>query len=175
MISSASQPSARIRRRWLLLVLVILGAAAYPYVKKSGPIQLMRGILTSEAGARVIANDLADDVRHKWRLRALQRWSTHVLARYRTGNLATNGHAAYWSLGNVQLAPQEVPFWLKHGWLGESPEFSVRVTEFGNPECVTVGWYLSGLIVGPTNYVTSLTPWYIVQAKPGIYAYHGYK
>jgi hypothetical protein len=125
--------------------------------------------------ARVIANDLADDARNKWRLHGLQQWATGVLARYGAGQVGTNGHSAYWSLGTIQLAPQEVPVWLKHAWFGEQPEVSLRLTESGAPECVTISWYLSGLLVGTTNYVTSLKPWYIVQAKPGVYAYHGYK
>jgi hypothetical protein len=154
-------------------VVAVFCVLAFPYFKKSGPGQLIRTLLTGEAGARIAANDLADDVRNKWRLKGLQRWSTEVLARYRAGKLATNGPAQY--PGNVRLASSEVPIWLQYAWVGDPPQVSIRLTESGDAECVTVAWYLSGLLVGPTNYVQTWDPWYIVQAKPGIYAYHGMK
>src|SRR2546427_8527650 len=90
----------KLRRRWLRISLPLVACLlAYPYIKKSGPVQILRAILTGEPGARVVANDLADDVRHKWRLGPLQQWSTQVLSRYRAGQVVTNGHAAYWSHG----------------------------------------------------------------------------
>jgi len=53
--------------------------------------------------------------------------------------------------------------------------FGQRLSESGEPECITVEWYLFGLLAGPTNFTATFQPWYIVEAKPGIYAYHDYK
>lgn len=146
---------------------------------------------------RQIPNDLAEDVRRKSRLDPLATWSVQLLARYRAGQVATSGKAEYWSKGTVRLAPSEVPSWLSGAW-GEAPEVSIRLDDGGNPECTTIGWYLYGLIVGSTNYyvtnagngsewyklqakssisnsITNVGAWYMVQVKPGIYAYGDYK
>jgi hypothetical protein len=122
----------------------------------------------------VEADDLADDVRSKRQLRGLQQWSTEVMSRYSAGRLLTNRPAAYWSGGTIELAPSEIPRWLKHAWRNE-PEVSIRLTDSGTPECVIIGWYDVRVEVGPTNYHEntnygeSLIPWYIVEAKPGVY------
>lgn len=76
--------------------------------------------------------------------------------------------------GTVRLASREVPRWLSGAWRGEEPEpeVSVRLNGSGEPECISVGWNHYGLLVGPPHYATPFLPRYIVQAKPGIYAYH---
>ena len=173
----------------------------YPFAKRTFPGHLVRFFLTGQPVMHQIPNDLADDVRRKSRLDPLATWSAQLLARYRAGQVATNGKAEYWSKGTVKLAPSEVPSWLSGAW-GERPEVSIRLDDGGKPECVTIGWYLYGLIVGPTNSnyvaqdgpdgygekwymlrvkpgisnaITNVGAWYMVQAKPGIYAYGDYK
>ena len=181
MTTANPAPAPRKRKRlWLWLcwggvIAILLCALVYPYAKRSIPGRLVRFAVTGVPIARQVPNDLADDVRDKRRLRSLQEWSTQTLTRYRSGQVATNGKAAYWSRGTVTLAPREVPGWLSGAWSGEPPEVSVRLNKSGTPECITVGWYLHGLLVGPPDYVTTMKAWCLVQAKPGIYAYHDYK
>ena len=189
----------RVKRHilWKLVAVVGLCVLLYPFAKRTFPGHLLRFFLTGQPVMRQIPNDLAEDVRRKSRLAPLATWSAQLLARYRAGQVATNGKAEYWSKGTVRLAPSEVPSWLSGAW-GEPPEVSIRLDDGGKPECVTVGWYLYGLIVGPTNYyvtnvgqdgnwytlqatssvsnnITSVGAWYMVQAKSGIYAYADYK
>ncbi len=168
--------ASKSRRRLIWLAVIFVGCVLlYPFVKRTFPGRLIRFFVTLQPLGRQIPNDLADDVRDKRRLASLQEWSVETLARFRAGQVATNGKAAYWSRGTVRLATSEVPSWLSGAWPGEHPEVSVRLSESGDPECITVGWYLHGLLVGPTNYRATVQPWYIVQAKPGVYAFHDYK
>lgn len=168
--------AGKFKQRLMWWVLVVVGCALlYPFAKRTFPGRLIRFFVTQQPFGHQIPNDLADDVRDKRRLALLQEWSSQTLARFRSGQVTTNGKAAYWSRGTVKLATSEVPSWLSGAWWGEPPEVSVRLSESGEPECITVGWYLYGLLVGPTNYSVTLHSWYIVKAKPGIYAYHDYK
>ena len=168
--------ASKTKRRLIWLTVVIVGCVLlYPFSKRTFPGRLIRFFVTQQPLGRQIPNDLADDVRDKRRLAPLQDWSVQTLTRYRAGQVATNGKAAYWSRGTVRLASSEVPSWLSSAWSGESPEVSVRLSETGEAECITIGWYLYGLLVGRTNYSTTVEAWYIVKAKPGIYAYHDYK
>ena len=168
--------TSKAKRRLFCLAVVAVGCVLlYPYAKRTLPGRLIRFFVMGQPLGRQIPNDLADDVRHKRRLAPLQEWSVETLARFRAGQVATNGEAAYWSRGTVRLAASEVPSWLSGAWSGGHPEVSVRLSESGEAECITVGWYLYGLLVGPTNYSATVQPWYIVQPKPGIYAYHDYK
>jgi hypothetical protein len=143
----------------------------YPYAKRSGPGQVVRAMLTGKPGAQLWADDLADDVRHKRRLGPLQDWSVQTLARYRKGEVRTAGDTVGGGAYAVRLSSEEIPDWLTGAWRGDKPKVSVVLTESNEAESINVAWYLSGLLVGPTNYVTAWQPWYIVQVKPGIYAY----
>jgi hypothetical protein len=166
------------RRTTVIVVGSILGVACLAFVlspsfKRSIPGHIVR-FVAGKPGAVQEAEDLAEDTLRKPELAGLQEWSIQVLARYRSGQLATNGAASDWSVGMVKLAPQEIPASITNAWR-EPPEVSVRLSEAGQPECVAISWYLSGLVVGPPEYVLSFKPWCSKQAKPGIYAYHGYK
>jgi hypothetical protein len=152
-------------------VFVVLCTLAYPFAKQTLPVEIIRSTIRHEPPAQLWADDLADDVRTKKRLAPIQDWSVQTLARYRAGQLATTGRAAFAGLHSARLDPKEVPSWLRWAWWGDHPEVSVSLNESNQPECMVVGWYLCGILVGPTNYVTAWQPWYIVQVKPGIYAY----
>src|SRR6185369_11526181 len=77
----------------------------YPYVRKTDPALLFRGIVSGRGMSGVQVDDLVDDVRSKRQLRGVQEWSADVMSRYRVGHLLTNGPAAYWSGGTIELAP----------------------------------------------------------------------
>jgi hypothetical protein len=94
-----------------------------------------------------------------------------TLARYKSGQLATTGKGTFAGPFSARLDPKEVPSWLRGAWWGDPPEVSIVLNESNQPECIRVGWYLCGLWVGPTNFVNPWEPWYVVQVKPGIYAY----
>lgn len=155
------------------IVFVVVMGAVLVFVFRSGfkrslPGRVVR-FVAGQPGAVQVAEDLADDVRQNSGLSGLQQWCTQVLARYRSGTLATDGVSSYG--GTVRLAASEIPDFIKRAW-SEKPEVSVLLSETGQPECVVIGWYLSGLAVGPPEYVLSFHPWYMNQAKPGVYAYH---
>ena len=143
----------------------------YPFVKQTLPVEIIRSAIRHEPPAQLWADDLAYDVRTKKRLEPLQDWSVQTLARYSAGRLATTGRARFAGPLSAKLDPKEVPSWLGEAWVGEHPEVSISLTESNQPECIRVGWYLCGLLIGPTNFITAVHPWYIVQVKPGIYAY----
>jgi hypothetical protein len=168
--------TSKFKRGLVWMAVAVVGCVLlYPFAKRTLPGRLIRRIVMLQPVAYQIPNDLVQDVRHKERLALLQVWSVGTLARYRIGQVATNGEAAYWSRGTVKLAASEIPSWLSDAWWGERPEVSIKLSESGEPECINVAWYLYGLLVGATNYSATDKPWYIVQAKPGIYAYHDMK
>jgi hypothetical protein len=173
-----STPVSRPKRSRLLLglvifgVLVILCVLAYPFAKQTLPVEIIRSTIKRVPPAQLWADDLADDVRTKRRLAPLQDWAVQTLARYRSGQLATNQGVTFNYVGpSVKLDQKEVPSWLRGAWSGDPPAVSVTLSASNQPECIVVGWYLCGLLVGPTNYVTKWQSWYTVQVKPGIYAY----
>jgi hypothetical protein len=134
-----------------------------------------------EGGFYQTVNDLAEDIRQQPTLAELQPWSVQILERFSSGEIHTNGSAAYWSVGTIRLAAQETPafvtqLWgLTNRWSKESPEISVRLSTNRQPECVVIAWYLHGIVAGPPEYRLSFQPWCYAQAKPGVYAYHLYK
>lgn len=154
--------------RWVLIVILVV-LALYPSPRKSFFGRVAR-FAWGEPGGKQIANDLADEVLSRNNLSGLQDWSIGVLSRYREGKLKTSGKVAYWSMGSVMLDTQEVPEFLKRAW-GKQPEVAVRLSSSGAPECVTVCWYLSGILVGPRDYATTLSPWYLRKVRPGVYTY----
>jgi hypothetical protein len=164
------------RRSYIVLLVVVVACLAFvlsPGFKQSIPGHIVRFIAGSP-GAVQGAEDLADDAVRKPELAHLQDWSKQVLARYSAGQLFTNGAASYWSMGTVKLAAQEIPASITNAW-HEPPEVSVHLSEAGQPDCVVIAWYLSGLAVGPPEYVLSFKPWCSKQAKPGVYGYYLYK
>jgi hypothetical protein len=86
--------------------------------------------------------------------------------------------------GVRRLDSSEIPEWLSKAWEKE-PEVlvSFRISDAdllsGNDtnqvEYLNIHWYLSGILVGDTNYVTESAPWYLVEVKPGIYVYFAEK
>ena len=159
---------------------MVLVAVLAPGFKRSIPGRIVRW-LQGETGAQQTVNDLAEDIRDIPELGRLQTWSVETLARFRSGQVHTNGLAAYWSVGTARLAAQERPTFVTQRWGAtnvwgeESPEISVRLSTNGQPECVVIAWYLHGIVAGPPEYRMSFHPWCYAQAKPGIYAYHLYK
>jgi hypothetical protein len=156
-----------------LVVLSLLVFVLSPGFKRTIPGRIIR-FAAGKPGAVQAAEDLAEDALRKPELAHLQDWSIQVLARYRAGQLATNGAASYWSMGTVKLAAQEIPAGVTNAWQ-EPPEVSVHLSEAGQPDCVVLAWYLSGLAVGPPEYALSFKPWCSKQAKPGVYGYYLYK
>lgn len=164
------------RTKQIAFVIVMVAVCAFVFrsgLKRSFPGRVVR-FASGQPGAVQVTEDLADDVQRKTKLADLQQWSAQVLARYSSGQLATNGPASYWSVGTVEIAPQEIPDNIRQAW-PEQPEVSIRLSETGQPECVAIAWYLRGLVVGSPKYVLSFQPWCSRQAKPGVYAYHLYK
>ena len=152
--------------------IVVLGFLLFPFYKHTFPGILIRSVFRGVPPARLLADDLADDIRTKEQLAPLQDWSVRTLQRYRAGQVITTGKSAFSGPFSVRLATQEIPDWLLKTWGGDRPEVAILLNSSNNqPECVAVSWYLSGILVGPTNYVTTYRPWYIVQVKPGTYAY----
>ena len=164
------------RRSYIILLVLVVACLAFvlsPGFKRSIPGHIVR-FIAGAGGAVRAAEDLAEDAVRKPELAHLQDWSIQVLSRYRAGQLVTNGAASYWSMGTIKLAPQEIPASITNAW-HEPPEVSVHLSEAGQPDCVVIAWYLSGLAVGPTEYVLSFKPWCSKQAKPGVYGYYLYK
>jgi hypothetical protein len=175
----APQPENRKRLRQSLIVFAVTFVILWlllPFLKQTLPGQLIRSATSRKPAAQLWADDLADDVCHKQRLQPLQTWANETLALYRSGRLTNVYEETAFCGPNARgLYRTNIPSWLNDAWWGEAPEVAIRLSESGEAECVGIGWYLSGILVGDTNYVTTFEPWYIVNPKPGIYTYSLYK
>ena len=60
--------------------------------------------------------DRVEDLQHSSALPRLQEWAVKTLDRFRSGQVATNGEASYWSLGDIQIAGSEVPQFVSTEW-----------------------------------------------------------
>ena len=159
-------------RKALLLFGVFCVAAmlVYSNIKRTGVGQHLRALATGRPLARIWVDDLVKDVQDNPSLAQLQEWSEQTLARYRAGQLATNGQSILAGPFAIRLASDEVPDWLRNAWV-RKPEVSIQMDITMNPECVHMAWYLTGIMVGPSNYVLTSNPDYVVQIKPGMYCY----
>ncbi len=123
------------------------------------------------------ADDLAEDIEKKIGAEKLQAWCEETLTRYKVNELLTDGNSPYWSQGDIKLADEEVPEFIKKVWPKQlhaglqEPDVSVKLDKYDVPECIAVCWYLHGILVGPKDYVVNGTYWYLRQVKPGIYVY----
>ena len=132
---------------------------------------------------RQAADDLAEDIETKIGAVKLQEWCEETLARYKANELLTDGNSPYWSYGDIKLAEEEIPEFIKNVWPKQpdaplpQPDVSIYIAKTKNsePKYIAISWYLHGVIVGPTDYVETYHYWYLRQVKPGIYVYAQYK
>lgn len=120
-------------------------------------------------------NDLADDIRRDpVLLDGLQPWCIETLARYREGKVRTLEGHPHQAIGDVSLAPEEVPTLIR-SHLRSNPVVTVLLDRAGQPEAIAIQWYLYGIVAGPPEYRLTIEPWCYVEVRPGIYTYYLYK
>jgi hypothetical protein len=124
--------------------------------------------------------------------RQVQAWAVGILDRYEAGQLTTTTNAPYWAVGRVKLDSSEVPahigtLWhtkpsigivtmTSEGWVADPSSDSVPGTTVGKPShCVAFSWYLTGILVGRSDFRSTWNPWYLHEIAPGVYAYCGMK
>ena len=118
----------------------------------------------------------------------VQQWASTVLDRFEAGKLSTSTNAPYWAVGR-KLDASEVPANISGLWSARPSIGIAEVTADGRigpasaneaddrkaQRCVAFSWYLSGLLVGRTDFRCAWNPWYVREIAPGIYAYSGTK
>ena len=123
------------------------------------------------------ADDLAEDIEKKIGAEKLQAWCEETMTRYKANELLTDGNSPYWSAGNIKLADEEIPEFIKNVWPKQpapneqKPDVSIRIDTNGNPEYMAISWYLHGVMVGSSYFVVTHPYFYLIQVKPGIYVY----
>ena len=123
------------------------------------------------------AEDLAEDIETKIGAVKLQAWCEETMTRYQAGELLTDGNSPYRFLGDINLAEEEIPEFIKNVWpkqpdaIKQEPDVSIHIAKNGEPIYMAISWYSYGVIVGPTDYVETCCYWYLRQVKPGIYVY----
>ena len=173
-----------LRIKIIVVVLLLVGVGAFVFrsgFKRSVPGHIARW-LKGESGGQQIANDLAEDIRTLPALAPLQAWSVDTLARFRSGQVRSNGSPSWhWEGPAVKLAPQERPEFITkqwgqtNKWGDEEPEIYVLLSANGEPESVAVVWGMYGTVVGPPDYPSQSNAWYAwfyAEAKPGIYTFY---
>ncbi len=177
---------SRLYKILLLSWLIVIGAAAFLLWHEFTDKRSILGHIIrrdkGELGGQQIANDLAEDIRKKPTLAPLQAWSVDTLARFRAGQVRTNGQPSWWDEGfAVRLAPQERPEFIKKEWGemdkngDEMPEIYIVLTTNHEPECVAIVWGLYGAVVGPPDYPSQSKAWFAwfyAEAKPGVYTFY---
>ena len=124
------------------------------------------------------ADDLAEDTEKKIGAVKLQAWCEETMARYEANELLTDGNSPYWSAGDITLADEEIPEFIKNVWpkqlldgIPQQPDVSIRIAINGEPKYMAISWYLQGVMVGPLDYVENYNYSYLRQVKPGVYVY----
>jgi hypothetical protein len=123
------------------------------------------------------ADGLAKDIRHVPAMAKLQPWALDAMARFRTGQIHTNGTSDLsWTADAVKLAPAETPDFIKAQWgytnkFGEVwPEVEMVLTN-GQPDFIVLNWLNWGLAVGPPEYQISFATSGNTEVAPGIYTF----
>jgi hypothetical protein len=108
----------------------------------------------------------------------LQAWCEDAMLRYKAGELVIDGNSPYWSAGDITLADEEIPEFIKNVWpiqphatLQHQPDVSIYIANDGEPKYMTISWYLQGVMVGQSDYVENYGYSYLRQVKPGVYVY----
>ena len=124
------------------------------------------------------ADDLAEDIEKKIGAVKLQAWCVETMMRYKANELLTDGNSPYWSAGDITLADEEIPEFIKNVWpkqlldgIPQQPDVSIRIAKNSEPKYMAISWYLHGVMVGPLDYVETYDYWYLRQVKPGVYVY----
>jgi hypothetical protein len=127
------------------------------------------------------AEDLAEDIEKKIGAVKLQAWCEETMTRYKANELLTDGNSPYWSAGDIKLADEEIPEFIKNVWPKQpdailpEPDVSIRIAKNSEPKYMAISWYSYGVMVGPLDYVETYSYSSLRQVKPGIYIYVGYK
>lgn len=163
---------------WLLVIGTLMACVLTWWAlsnKRSVPGRVLR-FFRGEGGCVQIVNDLNEDIRTRPELGQIQDWGVRTLAKFRSGEIQTNGQASYWSPGKVRLADEEMPDfvkqWAKTHRYERLPELSIVATTNGEAECIAICWYEYGIVVGPPEYRLSFWSRFNTQIKPGVFAYH---
>jgi hypothetical protein len=124
------------------------------------------------------ADDLAEDIEKKIGAEKLQTWCEETMTRYKANELLTDGDSPYWSAGDITLADEEIPEFIKNVWpkqlldgIPQQPDVSIRIATNGEPKYMAISWYLHGVMVGPLEYVENFNYWYLRQVKHSVYVY----
>lgn len=140
------------------------------------------------AGAKIWTLGFAANFRLTKHPREIQQWASEVLDRYEAGRLNTATNAPYWAIGKQKLEAREVPGHIGTLWRSAPSIGIVTMTSDGlvtdsvhtDPSwrlthCVAFSWYLTGILVGRSDFRSAWNPWYIYEIMPGVYAYSGMK
>lgn len=123
------------------------------------------------------ADDLAEDIEKKIGVVKLQAWCEKTMTRYKANELLTDGNSPYWSAGDITLADEEIPEFIKNVWPKQpnailpEPDVSIRIATNGDPKYMAISWYDCGVMVGPLDYVENYGYSYLRQVKSDVYVY----
>ena len=127
-------------------------------------------------------NDLVQDIREKPELVQLRQWGMETIRRVRAGEAHVSKEPSELSDGAIKLAIDETPQFVRqlwgvttNGWGGWEPEIGVVLSKNPQEERVSISWYMYGIVVGNPDYHMSVESNLCIEAKPGIYVYHGTK
>jgi hypothetical protein len=154
------------------------------------------GFFVTPPGAKTQAHGFQAALRTRSNLDQLQSWVSDALAKYEKGELKLDSEAPKTFPGRERIADSEIPTYLKRGVFskfGQYPTIAIchpdefvssihtqstwgvsseSTTKSDRPfPCVSISWYLHGVLVGRPDFRTRWSPWYIKQIQPGIYVY----
>lgn len=144
---------------------------------KSPLMRELGGWFNAAGAAQQHADALSVQLRNLQQFDELRDWAIVSLDRFDLGTLTTNGPAVYWAPGQVAISSNEIPPIVARTWptkrtnAGSEPTVTVLLTSGGKAQAISISWYLSGIVLGRTNYSLSFTPWYSVRVCPGVYVY----
>lgn len=120
---------------------------------------------------------------------AMQTWAIATLDAYRQGKIAVDTNAEYWAAGTEKLPESEIPerfrvMWREtpsigiatmdqNGWLIDPKQPLTGTTTTTN--CIAISWYITGILLGNTDFTPTWNPWFMHRIGPGMYAFSGMK
>lgn len=150
-----------------MLFFLLIGVCWYPVPRRS----IAGRAIRLGAGEPLVAqevNDLAEDAAS---IPELQTWATDILADFSERNLKEDDLEGILGANHYELSGPSIPEFVDATWSTKPSFVAVRYSDEGHPECVVLAWYVTGLYVGPKEFVASDRHWMMKQVKPGVFAY----
>jgi hypothetical protein len=132
--------------------------------------KLYHELMSDDIARQTWMADLITDLKTHPPLAGLQSWCVETMRHYDDNPSGEDFHKNH---DGIEVKAPAIPAWLREAW-PRPPRIWIRERSPGRAECVVLNWSSYGLLIGPTNYITSPVSGYTysTNAPPGIYGFY---